>query len=265
MRRQKLWKGVQNLVNLELVDLNYSSHLVELPDFSKAPNLEEVNVSNCKSLQQIPQSILSSQRLVSSHHQSLKTLSFYSCIGLREFPLTQLNHNTNKLVLSALLEWLKLDYCSILSLLPDNISILSSLKDLSICHSSVRSLPESIKRMSRLKYLNLSNCERLQSVPELPSSILGLIAFNCISLHTIFIVKDVRWNAELGGQNMKLRLVEHFVDEFNKQVGGGIDVRKFPKSMEKLKKQVKQTKEILNANTTAPISVESLHNLVRSK
>ncbi|QHO05629.1 Heat shock 70 kDa protein [Arachis hypogaea] len=75
-----------------------------------------------------------------------------------------------------------------------------------------------------------------------------------------FQVKDVRWNAELGGQNMELRLVEHFADEFNKQVGGGIDVRKFPKAMAKLKKQVKRTKEILSANTAAPISVESLHN-----
>ncbi|QHO01492.1 ABC transporter C family member [Arachis hypogaea] len=58
-------------------------------------------------------------------------------------------------------------------------------------------------------------------------------------------VKDVRWNAELGGQNMKLRLVEHFADEFNKQVGGGIDVRKFPKAMAKLKKQVKRQKKFL--------------------
>ncbi|KAL4329214.1 hypothetical protein AHAS_Ahas13G0277700 [Arachis hypogaea] len=203
MRRQKLCEGVQNLVNLNLVDLNYLSHLVELLGFSKAPNLEEVNVSNCKRLQQVPLSVLSSQRLSylflndcnelrsfqhNIHYQSLKTFSFYSCIGLREFSLTQLNHSTDKLVLSAPLERLKLNYCSNLSLLPENISILSSLKDLSMCHSSV---------------------------------------------------KDVRWNAELGGQNMKLRLVEHFADEFNKQVGGGIDVRKFPKAMAKLKKQVR--------------------------
>ncbi|XP_016189274.1 probable disease resistance protein RPP1 isoform X4 [Arachis ipaensis] len=189
MRRQKLCEGVQNLVNLNLVDLNYLSHLVELLGFSKAPNLEEVNVSNCKRLQQVPLSVLSSQRLSylflndcnelrsfqhNIHYQSLKTFSFYSCIGLREFSLTQLNHSTDKLVLSAPLERLKLNYCSNLSLLPENISILSSLKDLSMCHSSVRSLPESIKHLSRLKYLNLSNCERLQSIPELPSSILGL-------------------------------------------------------------------------------------------
>lgn len=58
---------------------------------------------------------------------------------------------------------------------------------------------------------------------------------------------------------MELRLVEHFADEFNKQVDSGIDVRKSPKSMAKLKKQVKRTKEILSANTMAPISVESIY------
>ncbi|KAG6477936.1 hypothetical protein ZIOFF_061368 [Zingiber officinale] len=73
-----------------------------------------------------------------------------------------------------------------------------------------------------------------------------------------FQVKDVRWDAKLGGQDMELRLVEHFADEFNKQLGSGVDVRKSPKAMAKLKKQVKRTKEILSANTAAPISVESL-------
>ncbi|WOG91848.1 hypothetical protein DCAR_0311103 [Daucus carota subsp. sativus] len=74
-----------------------------------------------------------------------------------------------------------------------------------------------------------------------------------------FQVKDVRWDPKLGGQDMELRLVEHFADEFNKQVDSGIDVRKSPKSMAKLKKQVKRTKEILSANTMAPISVESIY------
>ncbi|KAE8689561.1 Heat shock 70 kDa protein 17 [Hibiscus syriacus] len=75
-----------------------------------------------------------------------------------------------------------------------------------------------------------------------------------------FQVKDVRWDSELGGLNMELRLVEYFADEFNKQVGNGVDVRKHPKAMAKLKKQVKRTKEILSANTAAPISVESLYD-----
>uniref|UniRef100_A0A2P2KWH9 Uncharacterized protein MANES_09G073400 n=1 Tax=Rhizophora mucronata TaxID=61149 RepID=A0A2P2KWH9_RHIMU len=75
-----------------------------------------------------------------------------------------------------------------------------------------------------------------------------------------FQVKDVRWDPELGGQNMEMRLVEFFADEFNKKIGNGVDVRKSPKAMAKLKKQVKRTKEILSANTVAPISVESLYD-----
>lgn len=59
---------------------------------------------------------------------------------------------------------------------------------------------------------------------------------------------------------MEMRLVEYFADEFNKQLGNGVDVRQFPKAMAKLKKQVKRTKEILSANNAAPISVESLHD-----
>ncbi|KAJ6683756.1 hypothetical protein OIU85_007451 [Salix viminalis] len=56
---------------------------------------------------------------------------------------------------------------------------------------------------------------------------------------------------------MEARLVEYFANEFNKQVGNGVGVRKFPKAMGKLKKQVKRTKEILSV---APISVESLYD-----
>ncbi|CAA2982154.1 heat shock 70 kDa 17 [Olea europaea subsp. europaea] len=75
-----------------------------------------------------------------------------------------------------------------------------------------------------------------------------------------FQVKDVRWDAELGGQNMEHRLVEYFADEFNKQIGNGVNIRNIVDAMAKLKKQIKRTKEILSANTMAPISVESLYD-----
>ncbi|KAL6522982.1 hypothetical protein OROHE_016488 [Orobanche hederae] len=75
-----------------------------------------------------------------------------------------------------------------------------------------------------------------------------------------FQVKDVKWDADLGGQSMELRMVEYFADEFNKQLGNGVDIRNSPKAMAKLRKQVKRTKEILSANMVAPISVESLYD-----
>ena len=202
------FNSFQNLVKLKVVDLNCSSHLIELPDLSKASNLEVVNISNCKSLRQVPPSVLSSHKLVyvflhdcnelssfqhNIHQESLKTLSFHNCTSLIEFSLTTCESpssltqlDTDTLILPTPLERLKLDYCSNLSLLPDNISTLSSLKDLSLFHSNVRSLPESIKHLSQLKYLNLRNCERLQSLPELPSSIVRLIVVNCMSLQTVF-------------------------------------------------------------------------------
>ena len=55
---------------------------------------------------------------------------------------------------------------------------------------------------------------------------------------------------------------EHFAAEANAKIGGGVDVRKSPKSMAKLMKQCKRTKEILSANAEAPISVESIHGEV---
>ncbi|GJN04401.1 hypothetical protein PR202_ga21948 [Eleusine coracana subsp. coracana] len=80
------------------------------------------------------------------------------------------------------------------------------------------------------------------------------------SLMSWLLVKDVRWNPKLGGLEMEMRLVNYFADQFNKQLGDGVDIRESPKAMAKLKKQVKRTKEILSANIAAPISVESLYN-----
>ena len=61
-------------------------------------------------------------------------------------------------------------------------------------------------------------------------------------------------------------LMEHFADEFNAQLnkasGGGAsqpqDVRTAPRAMAKLRKQVSRTKQILSANSEAPMSVEEL-------
>ncbi|KAH7290771.1 hypothetical protein KP509_30G063000 [Ceratopteris richardii] len=75
-----------------------------------------------------------------------------------------------------------------------------------------------------------------------------------------FQVKEVSWDASLGGYTMELRLLEHFVDIFNKEIGDGVDLRNFPKALAKLKKQIKRTKEILSANTEAVLSVEGLHD-----
>jgi len=71
-----------------------------------------------------------------------------------------------------------------------------------------------------------------------------------------FVVKDVRFDAEIGGDAFDRALLEHFADEFKAK--SGKDIRENPRAIAKMKKQVKRTKEILSANNAAPISVEGL-------
>eukprot|EP00891_Asterochloris_glomerata_P004630 jgi/Astpho2/4630/Aster-00203 len=72
-----------------------------------------------------------------------------------------------------------------------------------------------------------------------------------------FEVKDVTWDVDLGAQQLDLLLMDHFVAQFEAQ-HPDLKVRDSPRALAKLKKQVKRTKEILSANTEAPLSVEEL-------
>mmetsp|Transcript_27424 Transcript_27424/g.69745 ORF Transcript_27424/g.69745 Transcript_27424/m.69745 type:complete len:1029 (-) Transcript_27424:524-3610(-) len=74
-------------------------------------------------------------------------------------------------------------------------------------------------------------------------------------------VKDVDWDADLGANQLDALLGEHFAKAFaDKHKLQVDDVLGNPKSMAKLKKQVRRTKEILSANSGAPISVEEFHD-----
>ncbi|KAI8464405.1 MAG: Hsp70 protein-domain-containing protein [Monoraphidium minutum] len=73
-----------------------------------------------------------------------------------------------------------------------------------------------------------------------------------------FEVLDADWDADLGANTLDALLADHFAAQFSEKTGVE-DVRKVPKAMAKLKRQVRRTKEILSANSDAPFSVEELH------
>ncbi|KAI9088067.1 hypothetical protein K1719_030044 [Acacia pycnantha] len=77
-RVEKLWDGVLDLVNLKKIDLSYSKNLLDLPDFSMAENLEEVELYSCKSMLKLPGSI--------KHLQQLEKLDFSNCRRLHSLP-----------------------------------------------------------------------------------------------------------------------------------------------------------------------------------
>ncbi|KAK3173838.1 hypothetical protein Dsin_032801, partial [Dipteronia sinensis] len=89
--------------------------------------------------------------------------------------------------------------------LPSDLGTLCSLVELRLSKNNFVSLPDSIKRLSKLKTLCLENCPWLQSLPELPPEIRFLGVEDCISL------EDVS-NALIGSRSTGIAI--HFLNCF---------------------------------------------------
>ncbi|XP_058745349.1 disease resistance protein RUN1-like [Vicia villosa] len=79
---EKLWNGVLNLPNLEILDLSYSKKMIECPNVSGFPNLKHLRLSGCVSLPEVDSSIFLLQKLEKLHMDgcmTLKTLSSNTC------------------------------------------------------------------------------------------------------------------------------------------------------------------------------------------
>ncbi|KAJ8900604.1 hypothetical protein K2173_025381 [Erythroxylum novogranatense] len=73
----------------------------------------------------------------------------------------------------------------------ENLSFSSSLTTLILSVNNFERIPAAIKQLSNLTYIDLSYCQRLISLPELPSSVISLIAHNCTSLEQIWALKQL--------------------------------------------------------------------------
>ncbi|XP_034675714.1 disease resistance protein RPV1-like isoform X2 [Vitis riparia] len=138
------------LRNLRYIDLSDSQQLIELPNFSNMPYLEELILSGCVSLESLPGDI----------HQ-LKLLLILDCSGcskLTSFP--KINCNIGKL------EQLSLDETAIKEL-PSSIELLEGLRDLYLGNcKNLEGLPNSICNLRFLVVLSLEGCSKLDRLPE---------------------------------------------------------------------------------------------------
>ena len=84
-----------------------------------------------------------------------------------------------------LLTTMNLSYCNLSDeSMPDEFCRLSSLRSLDLTGNNFVRLPSSISKLSKLEFLYLNWCKKLQWLPELPPSIAVLDASNCASLDT---------------------------------------------------------------------------------
>ncbi|XP_058787307.1 disease resistance protein RPV1-like isoform X2 [Vicia villosa] len=161
---QKLWDGVQDLGNLKEIDLRFSKELVEVPDLSKARNLEWLSLSQCRNLREIHPSILSLDKL--------KDLELEGCTKIES--LIQMDNNHLKS-----LQNIQLSNCSSLK----EFSFTSNnLENLWLDGTSIRELSSSIWCCEKLKMIDLHNCDNLEGFGDDMQNYIGIGSLNTIDL-----------------------------------------------------------------------------------
>ncbi|XP_020987443.1 disease resistance protein TAO1-like [Arachis duranensis] len=195
-RVEQLWRGKQELDNLEGIDLSDCKHLIMLPDLSKASRLKWVNLSGCESLCALHSSILSSDTLATlildmctnlgtvkgeKHLKSLKNISVSGCSSLKEFEVSSdliENLDLSNTEIETLdtsignlpnLIWLNLEGLK-LKQLQKELCFLTSLKELKLSYSGLvidkQQLHVLFDGLRSLQILHLKDCANLSEFPD---------------------------------------------------------------------------------------------------
>jgi len=179
---------LQNLVNLKELDLMHSKELKKLPDLSQATNLEVLVLLGCSMLTSVDSSIFSlpklesidlwgceSLTLLTSNSQfcNFSYLNLDFCNNLREFSLISQN-----------MKELRLGFTKV-KVLPSSFECHSKLKSLHLTRSDIEMLPSSFKNLTQLQHLDMNNCNKLRTIPELPPSLKTLEVSKCNSLQNL--------------------------------------------------------------------------------
>ena len=209
----KLPTSIGHLTGLAVLNIRDCKSLTCLPStIFNLKLLKEMNISRCSKLEGLPE-ILGNVESVEELDVSgvaikevpssigllkiLKVLSFHGCKGLSSFKSTSwydlpFYSRPKSLIpvgLSSLsglcsLTKLNLSDCN-LRAIPDDIGCLFSLEKIDLSGNSFVCLPDSISRLFKLRIMVLDNCARLQSLPNLPLSILFILGHGCASLETV--------------------------------------------------------------------------------
>ncbi|KAJ1409677.1 Toll/interleukin-1 receptor-like proteiny [Sesbania bispinosa] len=157
----------------KLVILNLAARLFQ------SYNLEVLEAEYCRELSGVHSSIFSLNKLNTldlcycgkiatltsdTHSSSISYLNVDCCYSLREFSVT--SENMKKLDLTN----------TMVKALPSSFEHQSKLEIPCLRSSYIKDLPSCMKKLTRLQYLDITNCARLQTIPELPPSLETLLA-----------------------------------------------------------------------------------------
>ncbi|XP_060193629.1 TMV resistance protein N-like [Lycium barbarum] len=158
----QLWPEDKYLDKLKYLNLSYSKGLISTPNLGQMPYLEKLNLSNCKNLVGVHESLGALTRL--------QYLNLSHCSKLRSL---------SKRIHLESLEKLLLWDCTKLESFPQIIGLMPKLSELHLEGTAIKEIPESIINLSGLVSINLSNCKDLESITY---SICGLRCLRTLNL-----------------------------------------------------------------------------------
>ncbi|XVF70255.1 hypothetical protein PTKIN_Ptkin11bG0146200 [Pterospermum kingtungense] len=172
---EELPSSIGHLSNLVLLSLKDCKNLVSLSSSVHGLKcLKFLNLSGCSKIENLP--------------KNLQQVEFLEELGLSETAVIQ-RGCTDAIALTlprllglSSLTRLNLSYCNLCDgAIPSDICYLSCLETLEISGNNFTILPATITRLSKLHFLQFSDCKLLKALPDLQSSIEALILDGCAS------------------------------------------------------------------------------------
>ena len=161
---------LQVFEKLKVLNVSYSKHLIEIPDFSNMPNVEILIVKGSINLIKVQSFIEVINLLVI--YLVIFCLNWIGCENLMNLPggIHKLKH----------LNTLCCTGCSKLKSFPEIVDMMENLRELYLGRTGIKNLPWSIERLKGVQYLDLAHCENLESLPE---SICNLRSLKTLLVH----------------------------------------------------------------------------------
>ncbi|KAK7845276.1 receptor-like protein 35, partial [Quercus suber] len=194
-------KSIGSMLTLTTLIIS-EANISEMPEsIGMLENLIVLRLDECKQLHKLPTSIgnlkslqqlLMNETAVTHLPESFGMLSSLMVLRMAKKPHLHYKEKSNKPFelpksfsnLSLLGEF-DARALEISGKILDDFEKLSSLEILKLGHNHFRNLPSSLRGLSILKQLILSDCKELKSLPPLPSSLVEVNVANCIALESV--------------------------------------------------------------------------------
>ncbi|KAK1410249.1 hypothetical protein QVD17_36784 [Tagetes erecta] len=223
---KEIHPSLGNHTSLQYVKVSNCEELIMFPTITHMENLKVLEIKLCPMILEFPKIKANMEGLVKLLflHTGIEVLP--SSIGERCTNLISLNLSSFKNIKSIQFSFHALKHLKELSLqgliqpvktrhqffnqlpyrrrfnnieIPSSIVELSNLQELNLCFNDFSRLDFSLSSFTRLKWLTVSNCEKLLELPDLPSSLTVLNASHCKSLKALGdCYKNCRWLSQVS-------------------------------------------------------------------